>query len=198
MKKTIDIYSDRSMVFRLMEGDEHAFTALYDRYVSMVYNYVSSMLKDATLAKDITQFCFMQMWEHRRTLDPDRNVAAWLYVTARNMVYKETRRQVVAAKYIDFAVQTSEECCDADSGKSIDIRMINDEIDKVVEAMPDSRRRIFLMKTEREMSVREIAEELEISPKTVETQLSRSLAAIRKHISKIMAFSLVLGAAFRF
>lgn len=50
------------------------FASLYDRYVSMVYGYVSPVLMDSTLAEDITQFCFMKLWEHCSSISHDHNL----------------------------------------------------------------------------------------------------------------------------
>jgi len=54
---------------------------------------------------------------------------------------------------------------------------------QVIDRLPDSRRLIYLMSSERHMTNEEIARELNISPKTVETQLSRVVAALRKHLA---------------
>ncbi|MBO5194300.1 MAG: RNA polymerase subunit sigma-70, partial [Bacteroidales bacterium] len=73
---------DRMLIVQMNAGSKKAFASLYDKYVSMVYGYVYSVLKDSTLAEDITQFCFMKLWEHRSIIAQDRNLPAWLYVTA--------------------------------------------------------------------------------------------------------------------
>ena len=51
---------DSYLVSSLAEGSKKAFTALYDKYMGMVYGYVVSIVKDSSLAEDITQQIFIQ------------------------------------------------------------------------------------------------------------------------------------------
>ena len=94
-------------IIRLNCGSKQAFTAIYNKYVGRIFNYVCAMTRDEVLAEDITQFCFMKLWERRKEIRPDENFAAYLYVIARNAVYKETRRLVTSANYIDFLTHAS-------------------------------------------------------------------------------------------
>ena len=94
-------------VIRLNCGSKQAFTAIYNKYVGRIFNYVCAMTRDEVLAEDITQFCFMKLWERRKEIRPDENFAAYLYVIARNAVYKETRRLITSANYIDFLTHAS-------------------------------------------------------------------------------------------
>ena len=146
---------DVELIKRLNESDKDSFEMLYDRYVGMVYSFLNSLLKNESLAQDYTQWCFMQLWEHRHSISSDRNLPAWLYVTARNAAYKEVRRQVVVARYVELS-------------------------------LPEARRRIFIMRMEEGKSVNEIAQELGISPKTVETQIARAKSFLKEHVSDLL------------
>ena len=181
--------SDSLLIIELNSGSRKAFSAIYDKYAGMVYSYACSILKDRDLAEDISQFCFMQLWEHRETISAHRNLPAYLYVTARNAIYKELRRQITATKYLDFAAGSSEPFQKASNGNA-DYDLIVKEIDKFIESLPETRRKVFLMKAFKEMSVKEISQELGMSPKTVETHIYRSYSALRAAIAKI-AFTVI-------
>lgn len=176
--------SDSLLVIQLNAGSKKAFSALYDKYAGMVYSYAWSVLKDRILAEDITQFCFMQLWEHRETVSAYKNLPAWLYVMARNAVYKEIRQQITATKYIDFATESFEHYQKAVDGKA-DYGLIIKEIDKFLDSLPETRRKVFMMKAFQEMSVKEIAQAMSISPKTVETHIHRAYTALRAAIAKV-------------
>ena len=181
---------DVELIKRLNASDKSAFETLYDKYVGMVYGFLNSVMKNEVLAQDLTQWCFMQLWEHRHTISHDRNLPAWLYVTARNAAYKEARRLVVAAKYVELSPK---DLCD-NHETSHDLLVLKEEMSKYVNRLPESRRRIFLMRVEEGKSVAEIAQELGISPKTVETQIARAKAFLREHTSDLLclAFFLIL------
>ena len=183
---------DAILIKGLNMSDREAFGCLYDKYVKMVYGFLMSLLKDQHLAEDLTQWCFVQLWEHRAGITVDRNLPAWLYVTARNAAYKELRRQLTAARYVDYALNDKEKF-DVVSTPLSDIKVITDEMSKVVDRLPESRKRIFLMRTVEGMSVNEIARILKISPKTVETQIARAKAALRKSVSELLFIAIVLS-----
>ena len=149
-------------------------------------NCIDFMLshKDKILAEDITQFCFMQLWEHKETVSAYKNLPAWLYVTARNAIYKETRQQIVATKYIDFATETFERYQMATDG-NIDYMLIIKEIEKFIASLPETRRKVFMMKAFQDKSVKEIADTMSISPKTVETHIHRAYTALRAAVAKL-------------
>lgn len=167
-------------VIRLNCGSKQAFTAIYNKYVGRIFNYVCAMTRDEVLAEDITQFCFMKLWERRKEIRPDENFAAYLYVIARNAVYKETRRLITSANYIDFLTHASAIGLNS-TQEDVNFSLLKSKMAQVIDRLPDSRRLIYLMSSERHMTNEEIARELNISPKTVETQLSRVVAALRKH-----------------
>ena len=182
--KTAIMKTDSLLIIQLNAGSKKAFSALYDKYAGMVYGYAYSMLKDKILAEDITQFCFMQLWEHKETVSAYKNLPAWLYVTARNAIYKETRQQIVATKYIDFATETFERYQMATDG-NIDYMLIIKEIEKFIASLPETRRKAFMMKAFQDKSVKEIADTMSISPKTVETHIHRAYTALRAAVAKL-------------
>ncbi len=184
--------SDVELIEKLNKSDKSSFEALYDKYVSMVYSFLNSVLKDEILAEDLTQWCFMQLWEHRESISSERNLPAWLYVTARNAAYKEVRKHLTAAKYIEFYSKESVDL-PVDRTENRDMMIIMREIAKYVDMLPESRKRIFVMRSVEGKSVSEIASELTLSPKTVETQIARAKSFIRQHVSKLLFVAFVLG-----
>ena len=99
---------DYILILQLIGGSKQAFSALYQKYVDRVYGYVLSMSHNQTIAEDITQYCFMKVWEHHARLRPEDNFAAYLYVIARNATYNETRRRLSASRYADFVAHSTD------------------------------------------------------------------------------------------
>lgn len=186
--------TDFELIKLLNVSDKASFEALYSKYVGMVYNFLNSVLKNEGLAEDLTQWCFMQLWENRTSIDPDRNLPAWLYVTARNAAYKEARRKLTASKYVEHLCNTGE-LIETYSTLNSDLEVVRKEMLKVINELPDARRRIFTMRVFEKKSVSQIAEELGLSPKTVETQIYRAKSALKKQVSELLflAFFISLG-----
>ena len=186
---------DHILIKQLNASSMEAFSALYDKYAGMVFNFTRSILKDDAICEDITQSCFGLMWSRRETISPDGNVPAWLYVVARNAVFKELRRQVTASKYLDYLSNNDNADSQENDLTERDTAVIMSEAEAAIAALPESRRKIYKMRFIEGMSVHEISERLVISPKTVETQIARAKNAIRQRISELLMLAVLLGSA---
>lgn len=176
---------DRLLIIRLNCSSKQAFAELYRKYAGKIYNYVLAMTRDDIIAEDITQFCFMKLWEHRTGIKHNENFLAWLYTTARNAVYKETIRNVNSQAYIEYVLHFAELCTESNM-EQVNFGILKEEIDKVIASLPESRRLIYALSCEEHMSNVEIAQRLDISVKTVETQLGRVTKALREHLKKFV------------
>ena len=161
----------------------------------MVFNFTRSILKDAAICEDITQSCFALMWSRRASISPDGNLPAWLYVVARNAVFKEVRRQVTASKYLDYLSNNDNADSQENDLTERDTAVIMSEAEAAIAALPESRRKIYKMRFIEGLPVHEISERLDISPKTVETQIARAKNAIRQRISELLMLAILLGSA---
>lgn len=184
---------DQILIEQLNASSIEAFSALYDKYAGMVFNFTHAILKDTYLSEDITQSCFALMWIRRTSISPDGNVPAWLYVVARNAVFKELRRQVTASKYIDYVANSGEIQLGGGNFEAGDTEVILAEAKAAIAALPESRRMIYKMRFIEGLSVHEISERLDISPKTVETQIARAKNAIRQRISELLMLAVILS-----
>lgn len=186
---------DQILVEQLNASSMEAFSALYDKYAGMVFNFTLSILKDDCISEDITQSCFALMWSRRASISPDGNLPAWLYVVARNAVFKEVRRQVTASKYLDYLSNNDNADSQENDLTERDTAVIMSEAEAAIDALPESRRKIYKMRFIEGLSVHEISERLDISPKTVETQIARAKNAIRQRISELLMLAAILGPA---
>lgn len=133
------------------------------------------------------------MWSRRASISPDGNLPAWLYVVARNAVFKEVRRQVTASKYLDYLSNNDNTDSQENDLTERDTAVIMSEAEAAIDALPESRRKIYKMRFIEGLSVHEISERLDISPKTVETQIARAKNAIRQRISELLMLAVLLG-----
>lgn len=186
---------DQILIEQLNASSMEAFSALYDKYAGMVFNFTLSILKDDCISEDITQSCFALMWSRRASISPDGNLPAWLYVVARNAVFKELRRQVTASKYLDYLSNRDEAETQESELTNGDTSVILAEAEAAIDALPESRRKIYKMRFIEGLSVHEISDRLDISPKTVETQIARAKNAIRQRISELLMLAVLFSSA---
>lgn len=168
-----------SQILRLLrEGDEKAFEYIFHHYYNQIYTFVLNTLFDKTFAEDITQSVFISIWEKRETIDTETNIAPFLYTIARNQVYRQTEQLLLKYKYEQYQQQKVQENTDIEA--DINSRFLENILSELIEKLPSDRRRIFLLSRKENLSNKEIASRLQISEKTVETQIRRSLIFLRE------------------
>ena len=172
---------EKILLSRLKEGDPFAFKELYSLYSSPIYYFVYAILSDKSLAEDITQSCFVKVWERRTELDLSKKFSAYLYTIAKNLVYRESERQVRDARYLEFVKgaggeksQTVEE--------AIHLKFIQEEINNMINELPPARKKIFVLSRFKGYSNKKIVEELSVSERTVETQIYRTLLYLKERL----------------
>jgi RNA polymerase sigma-70 factor (ECF subfamily) len=86
--------ADLALIRRIVDRDEAALAALYDRYGGLVFSVASRILKDALAAEEILQDIFLHLWGSASRFDPARgSLAGWLSVTTRNRSIDRLRRR---------------------------------------------------------------------------------------------------------
>src|SRR5271154_995662 len=85
--------SDAALIARIVQRDETALAALYDRYSGMLSSVLNRILRDQQAAEEILQDIFYQLWRNAAQFDPSRgSLPGWLLVIARNRAISKLRR----------------------------------------------------------------------------------------------------------
>lgn len=167
---------DKLLLEQLRDGNTFAYRVLYQKYWEQTYNNIYKRLKDQEQAEDLTQDVFMQLWVKREDVLIE-NLPAYLYVTARNSVYKQMGKQSMFVP-IDELLQNL-----AKAENQTDARLLRDEFmkayDALISTLPLAQQTIFRMRYNDGMSPDEIADALDLSPKTVRNQLGKALVKVK-------------------
>ena len=85
--------SDAALVARIVQRDESALAALYDRYSGMLSSVLNRILRDSQAAEEILQDIFYQLWRTATQFDASRgSLPGWMLVIARNRAISRLRR----------------------------------------------------------------------------------------------------------
>lgn len=183
-------YDDEALLLLLKEDNKQAFTAIYHKYWSSLYNSAYKRFRDKEHCKDIVQNVFTDLWNRREELQIEK-LSAYLHTAIRFQVYKQSSKQSLNSEFF----QTFEEIL-ASTFKS-DGSLLEKELIQLVElwikALPEKRRKIFLMHYYEELSTREISNQLGISQKTVQNQLNTASTYIRARFAHFLSISLILS-----
>ena len=178
---------DYIVLRKLSKGDIEALDILYLRYAAKVRDFAFRLLKNRTEAEDVAQDIFLKIWEQRETMGRVFSFKGYLFRMTRNAIFNAYKRRQVEAKYqLQIVAGEKQTAAEADEGVSTDD--LTAMIKLAIRNMPEQRRRVFCMSRYDNMSYNDIAEELNISPKTVQYHISGALAELRKLLSAIALF----------
>ncbi len=164
----------------LKEQPEIALKVLYDEYYNYICSVVYKMVGDSTLAEDIAQEVFVEVWKRRESLDVNLSLRGYLRRVAVNKTLNYIRSQKMNFEEEDAVLQVpSNENSTQKILEAADLqKVINDSIN----SLPDKCRVVFGLSRFEELSYKEISTELGISIKTVENQISKALKLVRKAV----------------
>jgi RNA polymerase sigma-70 factor (ECF subfamily) len=168
---------DRAIAERIQQGDEEALTELFQLYFAELANYAFRYLGSRDDAKDIVQDVFFWLWVHREAWTTEQ-IAGFLYRLTRNRALKVIRHDRVIADY-EALVIAEEPVAENEGAAEVDASDLRAAVDRAVGLMPPRVREVFLLNREQGLSYKEIAEALEISVNTVETQMGKALRIVQ-------------------
>lgn len=172
--------NDQLLLQQLQSNDAAAFDALYDKYWKLVYSAAYKRLKDENYAKDITQDIFLQLWQRRHQLTIT-NLPAYLYTAVRNNVLKWMEKTQRITPVPELLEQTANEGADA----ALLRKEFMIKYENLINTLTASQQQIFRMRYQQELSTAEIAEKLNISRKTVQNQLGKSMNNLRELLGSL-------------
>ncbi len=162
-----------------------AFHELFDRYYTQLVAFAARILAQTDepydMATDVVQNLFVSVYERKDADAPD-NVKSFLFSSTRNACLNVIKHQKIVRQYEDDALNTSSEIApDADGADAlIEQSEADAKIASALAKLPDQCRRIFSLSRFDGLSNQQIADQLDISKRTVETQISNALKTLRK------------------
>lgn len=172
--------NDQLLLQQLQNNDAAAFDALYDKYWGLVYSAAYKRLKDENYAKDITQDIFLQLWQRRHQLKIE-HLPAYLYTSVRNNVLKLMEKTQRITTIPELLEQTARDGADA----ALLRKEFMIKYENLINTLTASQQQIFRMRYQQELSTAEIAEKLNISRKTVQNQLGKSMNNLRELLGSL-------------
>jgi RNA polymerase sigma-70 factor (family 1) len=185
---------DTELTTLLKDGDQHAFTEIYNRYWKLIYAHVYKMLREEDDAKDVVQEVFGNLWLRAASIKSTANVSGLLYIAARNKVFDLIGKNKVRADYIGEIASFISDSTNAQVD-TIDEKRILEILEREIQKLPPKMREIFELSRKDDLSHKEIATKLNISEQTVKKQVQNALKVIKPKLNDMgvsIAFLLLL------
>ena len=174
---------ERSLILRLIGGDEDAFCELYATYKNRLIYFAMRFLKSREYAEDVFQDAFTVVWQSRRFINPDASFSSYLCTIMRNRILNQLRNAANEEKLKESILSQALDYTE-DTKREVMLNDLKSLISHALQQLTPRQREIFEMSREAQLSHKEIADKFGISVNTVQEHISISLKLIRTYLIK--------------
>lgn len=178
------------LLLGISEGNEKAFSELYDIFYPELTRHVLSKVNDQIIAEDILHDLFFSLWKNRESILEIKSVPAYLYSSVRYLILRYYRMKKVQ-EFDSSDLDDIEGVLDEDSIEDrLYYRYILDEVQSEIENLPEKCKEVFKLSREKYLSIQQISEKLSISESTVKKHINRALRQLRSFTKGKFSFIL--------
>lgn len=180
--------NNNDLLQRLKKDDKSALKVIFQEHYSVVYRAIYRIVSDLGIAEDLSQDVFMRLWEKRHKIDIQGVLGAYIRRMAVNEALgylrknKKYRIEEVADYHSPLTISGEDTYLDNE---------LQTEVNKAIETLPPRCKAVFMLSRFEELSYKEISQKLDISPKTVENQISKALKTLRKALKSYLSSFLI-------
>jgi len=178
-------YTDHELLLSLYDGDHNAFREIYRRYWDKLFYIAAKKLDDLHEAESIVQDVFVDLWQRRERLAITGALDGYLVVAVKYRMLNFLARQDRARAYRQHAAQQSA-AADRSTEEWLSFEDLKEWLDKMVARLPEKCRIAYQLREEG-CNYKEIARQMQVSEKTVETHISRALKTLRTGIAQLLS-----------
>ncbi len=179
--------TEKHLCDALKRGEELAFTEIYERYFNELYISAYKILGTDNGADDSVQETFMSLWKYRAGLDI-QNLRSYLHRSLRNAALKAYLLRKADTLFFERLSNVTNELLSADP---LVYKELHSKLVTLIKKLPQDQQKIYNMSRAQLMTYQQIAEELQISIKTVEKKMSLSIKHLRIEILKVMSLLII-------
>lgn len=174
---------------QLQNNSSKAFEVIFKRFHNELCNYIFKIVLDADDAQEIAQQCFVNLWEKRNEADSIVSIKAYLYRSAYNTAMNRFKHDKIKQRYESEEQYYLEATALADFDNTYDEKL-TEKIKEEVENLPHKNKEVFKLRFFEGLNTQQVADKLEISPRTVETHVSNAYKILRENLSHLLLFVL--------
>ncbi|GGF40094.1 RNA polymerase sigma factor [Echinicola rosea] len=181
------LHSDEQLYQKVRQADHEAFDQLFDRFWKRLFEYAFKMLQDREQAEDVVQEVFVQLWENA----PKREIqhlSGYFFRAVKYQVANVIRNQ---KWHLDWNTVQLEDTVVTDEPEVGHNVMLLKVVEERIEQLPPKCREVFYLNKKHGYTAKEIAANLNISPRTVEGHLQRALKSLKADLEHMYILVLI-------
>lgn len=166
---------------RIGNSDGTAFESFFRALHEPLCRYAEGFVSDAAVAGDLVQDAFIRIWDGRERLDPDQSLKAFTYRTVRNLCLNrirdaKNRHELLAERY------EPPQQAQARPDEAVEASSLSKHLETWIAELPDRQREALVLSRFQGMSHDEVAQAMDVSPRTVNNHLVKALRTLRDRI----------------
>jgi RNA polymerase sigma-70 factor (ECF subfamily) len=184
--------SDERLVELSLEGDEDAFGILVQRYQRRLAAFLSQLVGDMELARELAQEAFVRAWSALERFDPRYRFSTWLFRIAHNLGIDQLRRRRLQTTPLYRTDSEGEEVevvvpdLDKDPLGHLENRALASELRQIIDGLRPEYRELVLLRHFAGLSYQEIADFTEMPLGTVKNKLFRAHSVLRRALTDFL------------
>ena len=183
---------EKILIERLLESDQIAFELLFRFYYSGLVVFARQIVIDKEETDEIVQDFFVSLWKNRKKIKKNESLKNYFFVSIRNRAYNTLKRNRIK----ENSLLEIKRLIEQNSIYNPDLYIASELQEKIAEAiknLPNRTGEIFRLSRIQGLTNDEIANELKLSKRTVETQISSAIKILRKELKEYLFVLIVLG-----
>lgn len=162
-----------------LDAREKLFNDSYTRNFSKLFVFAKTIVKSSAKAEDVVAEVFLNLWKNREKYDKVKELDAYLFISVKNLSLKMVSGKERNLVSLDL-LETNNSVDQIDPEELLLESELQEFIDELVRGLPDQCQLVFRLAKEKQMSYKEISEELGIAVNTVKAQIVKALGKIRE------------------
>jgi RNA polymerase sigma-70 factor, ECF subfamily len=183
--------SEQEQMEALVSGDITAFEMYFKTLYQPLCNYAYTFLQDREESEEIVQSTFLSVWEKRSGLNIRTSAKSYLYAMVRNACLNVIKHEKIKQKYAGEEIALASPGYESVS-HIISSNELENRIQEAMERLPEQCRLVFKLSRFEELKYSEIAEQLNISVKTVENHMGKALKIMREQLKDYLPMLILL------
>lgn len=175
--------TDTDLICLMKEGDKKAFDAFFSRHYAVLCAYAKQYVGFED-GEDIVQDVMAGLWMNRNKVIITESPRSYLFKSVKNRCLNLLSRNEMKEKINKTVHESMEPICD--SSDFYVIEELRKQIDNSLERLPENYRKAFVLNRFKNMTYKEIATEMSISPKTIDYRIQQALRILRRDLKEYL------------
>ena len=171
---------------RINKSDEKAFEILFHKYYGILCSFATKLVHDDVAAEEIVQEFYVKLWEKREQISIDSSVKNYIFRSVKNLCLNFIQHNKTKIAHAQKLLSEVENNFSDDN--NYPEPGLYEKIEESIKSLPEKRREIFRLSRQEGLKYQEIAQKLNISVKTVETQMSLAIKTLRDKLKNYTTF----------